>query len=225
MNTDYTLPLLAALACGLIIGVERGWKQRAEADGTRTAGIRTFTLIGTAGGLAAVVADTLSPAIAMVIVAGTMAALIGAFLPGPVTPEQRDATTMAAAIVALLLGLLAGSGQPALAVAGSAVVTLLLASRQQSHRVGHHRRSGGNRGLTLVGSPLACRTEKTACATRRRTRQAVPLPARVGLRRGVRWRGFAGPLGAGGPRADRCGIVAISGRERDRRGPDHRAAF
>jgi uncharacterized membrane protein (DUF4010 family) len=48
-------------------------------------------------------------------------------------PPRRDATSFVAAVVALALGLLAGAGQPALAVAGAAVVTLLLATREQSH--------------------------------------------------------------------------------------------
>ena len=42
-----------ALAVGLLIGLERGWSGRAEAEGGRVAGIRTFGLIGFAGGIAA----------------------------------------------------------------------------------------------------------------------------------------------------------------------------
>ena len=33
--------LSVALAVGLLIGVERGWKERAMAEGTRVAGLRT----------------------------------------------------------------------------------------------------------------------------------------------------------------------------------------
>src|SRR5688500_14265267 len=40
-----------ALAIGLLIGLERGWRERDEASGARTAGIRTFTLIGLLGGI------------------------------------------------------------------------------------------------------------------------------------------------------------------------------
>jgi uncharacterized membrane protein (DUF4010 family) len=135
VGSTYTFQLLAAVACGLLIGIERGWKQRTERDGTRVAGVRTFTLIGTTGGLAATVALTLSVAMAVVIVAATTAALLIVFLRGPVGPQQRDATTMMAAIVALLLGLVAGAGQSALAVGCAALVTLLLVTREQSHRL------------------------------------------------------------------------------------------
>ena len=37
---------LVAAACGLLIGIERGWQQRAEPAGSRISGVRTFTLIG-----------------------------------------------------------------------------------------------------------------------------------------------------------------------------------
>jgi uncharacterized membrane protein (DUF4010 family) len=135
LGTTFALPLLAAVAAGLLIGIERGWHQRGEADGTRVAGVRTFTLIGGLGGLVSTVASAVSPAVAAVVAAGITVALVIAFLRGPRTPNQRDATTMMAALGTLLLGLLAGAGQPALAVAGAALTTLLLATRRETHRL------------------------------------------------------------------------------------------
>src|SRR5688572_19841043 len=38
-----------ALGIGLLIGLERGWKAREDAAGTRAAGIRTFALSGLLG--------------------------------------------------------------------------------------------------------------------------------------------------------------------------------
>lgn len=48
----------AALAAGigLLIGIERGWQEREMHDGARVAGIRTFTLIGTLGGVTGLIA-------------------------------------------------------------------------------------------------------------------------------------------------------------------------
>ncbi|MGZ3171887.1 MAG: MgtC/SapB family protein [Croceibacterium sp.] len=135
LDASFTLPLLAAVAAGLLIGIERGWRQRDEPDGTRVAGVRTFTLIGGSGGLMAIVARTVSPLVAAVVVAGMVVGLLIAFLRPPADPKQRDATTMIAAFGALLLGLLAGAGQPALAVAGAALATLVLATREQTHKL------------------------------------------------------------------------------------------
>ena len=38
--------LIAALAIGLLIGLERGWNDRELPEGSRVAGLRTFTLTG-----------------------------------------------------------------------------------------------------------------------------------------------------------------------------------
>jgi uncharacterized membrane protein (DUF4010 family) len=130
-----TLPLLAAVAAGLLVGIERGWRQRDEPDGTRVAGVRTFTLIGGLGGLLAIVARVVSPLLAAVVAAGVVGAMLVAFLRPPADPQQRDATTMVAAFGTLLLGLLAGAGQPALAVAGASLATLVLATRRQTHKL------------------------------------------------------------------------------------------
>ncbi|HSQ95020.1 MAG TPA: DUF4010 domain-containing protein [Croceibacterium sp.] len=135
LGTSFALPLLAAVAAGLLIGIERGWRQRDEADGTRVAGVRTFTLIGGSGGLVGVIARSLSPLVAAVVAAGITVGLLIAFMRPPADPEQRDATTMVAAFGALLLGVLAGAGQPALAVAGAALATLVLATREQAHKL------------------------------------------------------------------------------------------
>lgn len=94
------------------------------------AGLRTYALIGSAGGLAALLGTLLHPTAAILLALATVTGLVVGYWRDP---AQRDATGFVAAIVALALGMLAGAGQPALAVAGAAVVTLLLATREQSH--------------------------------------------------------------------------------------------
>ena len=115
-----------------MIGVERGWRLRRYAAGTRVAGVRTYALIGLAGGLASLLGTLIHPAASLLLALATAAGLIAGYWRDP---DKRDATSFVAAIVALALGMLAGAGQPALAVAGAAVVTLLLATREQSHGI------------------------------------------------------------------------------------------
>ena len=43
--------LIAALAVGLVIGLERGWHDRELPEGGRVAGLRTFALTGLFGGV------------------------------------------------------------------------------------------------------------------------------------------------------------------------------
>lgn len=94
------------------------------------AGVRTYALLGTGGGLAAILATLIHPAVTVVLVLALGSGLVAGYWRNR---AQRDSTSFVAAIVALALGLLAGAGQPALAVAGAAVVTLVLATREQSH--------------------------------------------------------------------------------------------
>lgn len=131
-SIDAILPGLAlALAIGLLLGVERGWQARGEEAGRRVAGIRTFAVLGLLGGLAGVLA---SPALAVVLVAGAIAAL----LLGYHADIQRDgnvsATSTLAGVLALALGAMATSGAMALASAIAGAAVILLASREPLHR-------------------------------------------------------------------------------------------
>lgn len=132
-QVDMALHVLAALAAGLLIGTERGWRQREEAAGARVAGVRTFTLIGTCGGLVSVFAIHVSMVLAAILLATLSVVLVGAFLWPRSSQKDRDATTMVAAMATLGLGLLAGAEFAELALAGAAVVTLLLSLRKPMH--------------------------------------------------------------------------------------------
>ena len=127
------MSLLAGVASGFLIGIERGWRQRGEADGTRVAGVRTFTLIGGLGSLVALIAREVSTAMAAIILGGLVALLVVGFLREQAKSAKRDATTMVAALVTLALGLLGGAGHIAFAIAGAALTTLVLAMRNQAH--------------------------------------------------------------------------------------------
>jgi uncharacterized membrane protein (DUF4010 family) len=114
-----------------MIGIERGWRMRREPSGTRVAGVRTFTMLGFGGALAATLGARLHAVLAVALATAMAAALVIAFARDV---GRRDATGIIAALLALGLGLLAGTGQPALAVGAAAIVTLILATRRQSHR-------------------------------------------------------------------------------------------
>jgi len=135
LGTSLLMPLLAGVASGLLIGVERGWRQRGEADGTRVAGVRTFTLIGGFGSLVALIAREVSTAMAAIMLGGLVALLVAGFLRQQAKTTRRDATTMVAVMITLALGLLGGAGHVAFAVAGAALTTFVLAMRNQAHNL------------------------------------------------------------------------------------------
>ncbi|MEO5972087.1 MAG: DUF4010 domain-containing protein, partial [Sphingomicrobium sp.] len=126
------LALGAALAAGLLIGIERGWNLRHVKAGARVAGVRTFTLLGLLAGLAGLIGTMGQPFAAGAMVAAA-AAIVALGYARHTGPTRADATSPVAALVTLGLGILAGSGNPSLAIAGAALVTLVLALRDEAH--------------------------------------------------------------------------------------------
>ena len=125
------LSVATALACGLLIGIERGWKLREEEPGTRVAGIRTFSMLGLASGIAGLIGVIGYPFVASAIVIGAVAVMVTAY--SRELRNQHDSTSAVAAIATIAFGFLAGSGNPALAVASAAVGVALLAMRTELH--------------------------------------------------------------------------------------------
>jgi uncharacterized membrane protein (DUF4010 family) len=127
------LSIATALACGLLIGIERGFDLRALRAGTRVAGVRTFTLLGLASGLAGLAGQMGQSFAAGAIVAGCAAVLTVGYAHRPGLKSKPDATTPIAALTTVGLGFIAGFGQPGFAIAGTAVVTLILALKTELH--------------------------------------------------------------------------------------------
>ncbi len=124
------LRLGVALAIGLLIGLERGWKEREAREGERVAGVRTYGLMGLLGGGMALVAERLGPlplALAFVALAGVLTA---AYV---INVERDDAgiTSLVAGLLTFAFGALAALGQVAVAAAFAVVTTLLLSFKSR----------------------------------------------------------------------------------------------
>ncbi|WP_026871474.1 MgtC/SapB family protein [Inquilinus limosus] len=120
----------AALAVGLIIGLERGWTDRDRPEGRRAAGLRTFAITGFGGGLAVFLAPDLGPGPLLLFLAG-----IGAYMLAAYWREQGSLglTTEVAMLVTALLGAAAGIGHDLAGVGGAVVVALLLREKARLH--------------------------------------------------------------------------------------------
>jgi len=129
--SEEALRIGAALVAGLLIGVERGWTQRDRAPGSRMAGIRTFTLLGLAGGLAGLLGAKGQPLVGGGIVLAAAALLVAGY--AAVARERRDATTAVAGLVTLAITYLSGVGSVGLALASAAASVLVLAMRDELH--------------------------------------------------------------------------------------------
>jgi uncharacterized membrane protein (DUF4010 family) len=125
------LAVAAALACGVLIGIERGWKLKEQPPGERVAGVRTFSMLGLGGGIAGLIGALGHPIVAAALAIGLVAIMVIAY--APELKSQRDSTSAVAALVTLAIGFLAGSGSPGLAIACAAVSVALLALRAELH--------------------------------------------------------------------------------------------
>lgn len=137
MDTYQLIQRLAvALAIGLIIGIERGWKQRAEPEGERAAGMRTLALSGLLGGVwGALALGTGGWGVASLSVAfAAFTAVVATFRYREMQEEGSfGATTVVAAMLAFALGALAVLGDPRAAAAASVATAMLLALKAVLH--------------------------------------------------------------------------------------------
>lgn len=131
---DIYLRLGLAFGIGLMIGIERGWRSREAAAGTRVAGIRTFPLIGLSGGLFALAGSVVGEAVLAVGAAGLFVLLAAAYVLHAMHNDDRDMTSEVAAVLTFILGAIAVRGDPTLAAAFGVIVVATLALKESAHR-------------------------------------------------------------------------------------------
>lgn len=130
---ELLLRLGLALAIGFLVGLERGWKDRTEEEGQRTAGLRTFTLIALLGGVfGALTKDQnfLLLASGFVVVSGTLAAF---FWREGISEGDFSATSLVAVMLTFMLGAFAVLGDTVVAAAAGVAAAGLLATKDQLH--------------------------------------------------------------------------------------------
>jgi uncharacterized membrane protein (DUF4010 family) len=129
--------LAAALAIGLLVGTERHWRERQEAEGRRTAGVRTFALTGLFGGVIAALALALGETGGALLLGFGLAALLAAQLPFALREADAEnkvsATSLVSALGTYSLGALAVMGDMAVAGAAAVAMTAILAARESLH--------------------------------------------------------------------------------------------
>lgn len=136
MELDAVVSIALALALGLLIGIERGWTQRDQAAGSRFAGIRTYGLLGLAGGLGGAL-QTVFPALSAVLLAATAVLVVMGYWRSTrgqqAAPASISGTASLVGLLTLACGFVAGAGGHALASAATGVMVLVLAMRHQLH--------------------------------------------------------------------------------------------
>jgi uncharacterized membrane protein (DUF4010 family) len=127
------LGLGAALAIGLLFGLERGWHGQQDRNVSRPAGVRTFGLIGLLGGVCAVLAQKFDAEVLAWGLAALAAASVAAYALSVRETGDSGMTSLIAGLLAFALGALATYGEMAVAASAAVVSTLLLGFKPQMH--------------------------------------------------------------------------------------------
>jgi len=126
--------LAAALAIGLLVGIERGWAEREEGEGERAAGLRTFALAGLLGGVWGALAAGDAGLIALALAFLVFSVVVAAFRYRELVRERSyGVTTVVAAMLVFALGALAVLGDMVVAAAAGVATAGLLALKAALH--------------------------------------------------------------------------------------------
>ena len=126
--------LAIAMALGLLIGLERGWKERGAEEGSRLAGIRTFGLVSLLGALWQLLTIRETPFIlSIAFLAFTFLVISVSFIEAQ-HKQIYGITTPVALMVVFALGALTMRGHTELAAAATAVTVTLLGLKPVLHR-------------------------------------------------------------------------------------------
>lgn len=126
--------VLAALAVGLLIGIERGWSGRKEDEGDRVAGLRTFSLIGLLGGIFAQLSMLMGDWVLGLGFAAVVAMVVASHIVGMRAKDDIGITTEFAMMLTFALGAWAALGFYIYAFATTAIVVALLGIKPVLHR-------------------------------------------------------------------------------------------
>lgn len=134
MDTVELLGRLAvAFGIGLLFGIERGWQTREAEAGSRTAGFRTYTLIGLFGG----VWGAMFPVLGAIPLSAAALVLGGAFTlfywREMAARGDNSVTGVVAALLAFSLGAMAVVGNSEAAASVTAACVTVLAARRPMH--------------------------------------------------------------------------------------------
>ncbi|OPH50948.1 MgtC/SapB family protein [Vibrio campbellii] len=126
--------LFIALLLGAIVGTQRGWVMRNSVEGSRVAGIRTFSLVGLLGGLVGILANIYTPLLlGFALIALVILACI-AFVIQQRKSEDISITGVVSLVITFVLGSLAVSGEPVLAAAAAVITAVVLDNKRELHQ-------------------------------------------------------------------------------------------
>jgi uncharacterized membrane protein (DUF4010 family) len=133
MDVSIAYHLGLALALGLIVGFERGWNVRESAEGSRSAGLRTFAVVGLFGGISALLGAELGAAVLAVAFLSVAAMVVASYWLTASETKDLGATTEFALLATFVLGALVMRGFETESLAGAVILAAILGFKQELH--------------------------------------------------------------------------------------------
>src|SRR5574339_639007 len=99
--------IAVAFAIGLLIGIERGWRNRDVAEGTRVAGVRTFALMAVLGAMWGLLAEELGTLLLGTSFIAFAALVIAAHMFDVRRDQDYGITSAVAALITFTVGVMA----------------------------------------------------------------------------------------------------------------------
>jgi len=115
-----------ALALGLLIGVERGWKLREAKEGQRIAGLRTYGLIGLLGGTAGLLFQYMGALVFGLVFMGFTIAVTVSYVLRRLNSSDASITSLVTMLLTFILGSLVALEHINLGASSAVVILLLL---------------------------------------------------------------------------------------------------
>ncbi len=132
-HNQTTIHLAVALLLGAIIGLERGWGARHQTPGARVAGIRTFALVGLLGGLAAVLAEAITPWAFPVLLFSVVAMSLVGYSERLEHIRDFSITSMVGMVLTFCFGAVAVAVDPVIATAAAVITAIILDNKEGIH--------------------------------------------------------------------------------------------
>lgn len=132
-DLELAVHILASLAVGLLIGIERGWSKGDDEEGDRVAGIRTFSIVGLLGGVSAKLSDTVGDWLIAVMLASVAVLIIASYMVETRKSDDIGTTTAFSMILTFVLAVWAAFGFYLYALGVTAVVVMLLGLKPILH--------------------------------------------------------------------------------------------
>lgn len=125
--------IAVAFAIGLLIGVERGWRNRDYAEGTRVAGVRTFALMAVLGAMWGLLAEELGT----LLLGTSFIAFAALVITAHMFDVRRDLdygiTSAMAALITFTVGVMAARGHLLLASTVGITTAIMLSLKPLLH--------------------------------------------------------------------------------------------